>query len=609
MIDDKSVERKTLSSFFTNSNVYKIPSYQRKYVWNKSNIEKLFQDFQELILNEDSNETLYLGNILVKNEENEEKWLIDGQQRITTLLIFFKALYDDYLERTNDIDEKVTKKLESFIYMEEDIDKNLRLKVEDLINQDKFNLIFEKKLNIKNVSKKKMKKLNIFHKNYLIFRKMINEFFNRYGEFDIYSFLENFKKIWIIKIKLLKNDDELKIFETLNSRGTILEAVDSIKNFYFIYTDKMRKKGESINEILIKKTEYKIKTFFEKTLPETILWKKNEKEYSKEVKKLIKEYIIYRSLISNKDYELELPNESKPQDLYDKFKLVAEGEFNFLETNKNINNSINDLHKFLLMKKNIKDYLELNRNYHLEDFEISLMIFNKIFTGSQFFPILAQLMCKDNLSIEELEDFNMQEINDEFKKTVTFLEKLIVRRYITQKGTRLLTRTVNKIKVNSYDEVCKKFKGLLPNESEFIEGLRFNNIYETISSDVLKGVLWKIELSKYDVKSNENINYHNDKNKFTIEHILPQKINEKWKLRLGEKWDEIHQKYKNSLGNLTITSENSEMSNNDFNNKREHYLNSIIKMNREIAKYNNWSEKEIKNRTNELVNICLEIWN
>ncbi|BDV02470.1 MAG: hypothetical protein HPAVJP_3590 [Candidatus Hepatoplasma vulgare] len=607
MNNDNSVERRTLSSFFTNGNIYKVPSYQRKYVWDENNTEKLFKDFENLVMSENSSETLYLGNILIKSDENEDKWLIDGQQRITTLLLFFKALYDDYFKRAykeNNHDKEIEEELENYIYLKEDADKNIRLKIKDLINEEKFKLIFEKKININTIPNKKIKNLSQFHKNYFTFRKLIDNFFNKNIEFDTYSFLKIFKKIWIIKIKLMKNDDELKIFETLNSRGTILQAVDLIKNFYFIYTDKIKNNDENLN----KKTNYKIKLFFEKILPETISWKG---EKTKEFIKLIKEYIIFKSLISENNYNFSLPKEKDPQDLYDKFKEIAEKEFNYLKTNKDIEKSINDLHKFLLMKKNLKKYENINKKYNFENFEISLMIFNKLFTGSQFFPIIAQLMYKDNLSIEDLEYFNIKNINEDFKKAVLYIEKLIVKRESVQKGTRLITRNVNKIKIRSYNDIKEKFKDLLPNNNDFIEGLNFNNIYETIPSDILKGILWRIELNKYDKKSNENINYHNDKDKFTIEHILPQKIEDsvEWKKDLGDDWNSIHEKYKNSLGNLTITGENSEMSNNPFSIKKAHFSNSIIKMNREISKLEKWNKDEILNRRKELIDICLEIWN
>lgn len=61
----------------------------------------------------------------------------------------------------------------------------------------------------------------------------------------------------------------------------------------------------------------------------------------------------------------------------------------------------------------------------------------------------------------------------------------------------------------------------------------------------------------------------------TIKHIMPQTLNTKWKIDLGKKAVEIHEKYVHCIGNLTITGYNSEMSNESFEEKRDYIRNPI----------------------------------
>lgn len=96
--------------------------------------------------------------------------------------------------------------------------------------------------------------------------------------------------------------------------------------------------------------------------------------------------------------------------------------------------------------------------------------------------------------------------------------------------------------------------------------------------------------------------------KLTIEHIMPQTLNAKWQIALGKRSVEIHDKYVHCLGNLTLTGYNSELSNNDFDEKKKLYASSNIYMTKEICKYSAWGETEIVARGECLIKeICL-IW-
>jgi uncharacterized protein with ParB-like and HNH nuclease domain len=94
----------------------------------------------------------------------------------------------------------------------------------------------------------------------------------------------------------------------------------------------------------------------------------------------------------------------------------------------------------------------------------------------------------------------------------------------------------------------------------------------------------------------------------TIEHLLPQTISTWWKNHLGENWEETHDLYLHTLGNLTLTAYNSELSNENFEEKKKILTKSHLELNHYFHQKENWREADIKERTAYLSDICLKIW-
>ena len=78
---------------------YIIPPYQRNYTWKNENVEELFND----ILNEE--EGYYIGNLLVINSKNAFD-VVDGQQRLTKLSLYFLAIFEYLTEKSTEIFHK-----------------------------------------------------------------------------------------------------------------------------------------------------------------------------------------------------------------------------------------------------------------------------------------------------------------------------------------------------------------------------------------------------------------------------------------------------------------------------------------------------------------------
>lgn len=94
----------------------------------------------------------------------------------------------------------------------------------------------------------------------------------------------------------------------------------------------------------------------------------------------------------------------------------------------------------------------------------------------------------------------------------------------------------------------------------------------------------------------------------SIEHIMPQMLNTKWKIYLGKNAVDIQEKYLHCMGNLTLTGYNSELSNNSFDEKKEYYNESNLYMNKQIALNDTWGEKEILARAEWLFHEISSIW-
>jgi hypothetical protein len=94
----------------------------------------------------------------------------------------------------------------------------------------------------------------------------------------------------------------------------------------------------------------------------------------------------------------------------------------------------------------------------------------------------------------------------------------------------------------------------------------------------------------------------------TIEHVLPQTLNQEWRDELGSDAETIHTTLVNTFGNLTLTGYNSEMGNLPFSEKKTKLETTHIELNRWILQQNRWGMAEIEQRAKVLLEIANKIW-
>ena len=139
-----------------------------------------------------------------------------------------------------------------------------------------------------------------------------------------------------------------------------------------------------------------------------------------------------------------------------------------------------------------------------------------------------------------------------------------------------------------------------PSDELFKNDLQTKDLYLSLRSAGVRYLLYKLE--SYLTK--EIVNEENA----TIEHIMPQTLTDKWREYLMEKLDGSYDLYIHRLGNLTLTKENTRLSNNLFSEKLTEYNESNYKLTRQLGKYKDWTSKEIQSRSIKLSEMATEIW-
>ena len=199
----------------------------------------------------------------------------------------------------------------------------------------------------------------------------------------------------------------------------------------------------------------------------------------------------------------------------------------------------------------------------------------------------------------------------------SYIESFLFRRSICSIPTNSLNpifRTIwneldkNNLKASLIKELKSgEWNKRWPDDKEFEEKLMFNDLYRQRFDKLLLE-----ELEKSDNKE-ANKDFEN----LSVEHILPQtggdpdKLSDEWKKMLGPNYLEIRNKWLHKLGNLTLTGYNPEYSDKNFDEKKcmeNGFIDSGLRLNRQVAEYAIWNEDSIKDRANKLAKIAIKRW-
>lgn len=233
-----SVNKKTVEDFLKSAQKQKflIPEYQRPYTWDFDKIKTLFDDlvaFTEKRSNEKSQENYFLGTTVYFVNKDEQQEIIDGQQRITSLLLLLRVIYkklSDSHIRTDE-GENFIREIEPLIWQKGELDgkadKNTILISSKVVTDKQNSVLYE----ILKTGKVEENARDNYSKNYRHFLEFYDDFIkNNSDPKAIYIFINNLLNYTIIlPIEADTQDTALTIFSTLNDRGQLLTDADIFK--------------------------------------------------------------------------------------------------------------------------------------------------------------------------------------------------------------------------------------------------------------------------------------------------------------------------------------------------------------------------------------------
>lgn len=557
----------TLNKLLNTSRPFIVPIFQRNYSWQKNQYEQLWFDILRASKFKEK-QNHFIGSIVYIDMGTpagrpQQLLLIDGQQRLTTISILLCAI-KDYVQKFN-LETKLinlAKIKNQFLYNSDEIYED-RYKL--LLNvQDKETYI---KLIDNTIFTVNKPAINII-KCYEFFYERIEDFIKQHGQIDeIYA---GIFKLSLVSISLDKDSDNPQmIFESMNSTGKDLSQTDLLRNYLLM-------------DLTPEKQTRLYKTYW-KPMEELF----GEDIYKNDVNKF--DYFIrdFLTLKSDTGYICKINN------VYENFKRY------YLDNNCEKFAVLKDLFTYAKYYACI-DLLQEND----DELKLYWQEFKKL-DSHVVYPFLLKLY--DDYSRQIL-------IKEDFKKILQVVISYLWRRAICEIPTNSLSKTFATLyqAVDKDDYVNSVIKAFVFKSSY----KRFPSDYEVREKLQTKDI-YHFRLRKYLLEALENY-YHKepiDLNtaNYTIEHIMPQNIehNLLWQQMLGEDWQEVHSLYLHTLGNLTITGYNAEMSNKSFGEKvngESGFKHSHLKLNESIAQSDVWNKKAIQRRTNILTDIILKIW-
>ncbi|MFR8087553.1 MAG: DUF262 domain-containing protein [Lachnospirales bacterium] len=244
-----NIDQKSVRTLFSDKKAdFLIPDYQRPYAWGEKECQTLWDDLfffafpdNDCDQFQSDSDEYFLGPIVTfKNNEGKME-IIDGQQRLITLLLLLRAFYDRYGKMLDDKAIKTSKLIEQCIWKTDefgDPDRDaLKIDSEVITEKEKEEFLTILKTGI--VSEKEDNK---YANNYRFFQRKVAEFLNTYPDWFSYFPIRIMNNCILLPIEAESQDTALRIFSTLNDRGKPLSDADIFKaQFYKFYSVRNQK--------------------------------------------------------------------------------------------------------------------------------------------------------------------------------------------------------------------------------------------------------------------------------------------------------------------------------------------------------------------------------
>ena len=532
-----------------------IPVYQRFYSWDIDQCKRLWNDIVEMQRKGKAGH--FVGSIVNIAEQAmptgvQKYMIIDGQQRMTTLTLLLLALRDYAIKNPSDTTINARR-----------ID-NMLLKNEYESGDERYKLLLTETDRDILISLVEEKPISESIRSRLI--ENYNFFANKLADKEIQpaEVYESIGKLQIVNITLDRAvDDAQAIFESLNSTGKELSESDLIRNYVLMGLEPS-----------------------EQTYVYEHLWRPMEQLFIYETQGTVMD-AFFRHYLT-----MKLSRIPKQGRVYEEFKLyhlncefgtIRELCQDLLEYAKYYTNIVFKRNSDTDLKKLYEDIIDLRM-------EVS-------------YPFLLKIHhdCREGLIT-----------SDELKEILRLCISYVLRRAICEIPTNSMNKTFatlkNYIRPDDYLNSVKAFFVMQDTYKEFPDNDKFEGAFENRD-------IYNMRARNYILSRLENFD-----NKapiiienYTIEHIMPQNKNLslEWQADLGAEWQDVQKKYLHTIGNLTLTAYNSEMSDRPFLEKMDMaggFKESALRLNKYVILHNKWNQKHIQERAKELAKKAESIW-
>ncbi|EMJ43158.1 DUF262 domain-containing protein [Helicobacter pylori] len=537
----------TINDFFAlTGTIFSIPVYQRNYTWEEENCEKLLQDIVSISQNK---KTHFMGSITyilhwIDDEKSlrqlQEFVIIDGQQRITTIMLLLKAI------ETKIQNEGIKKEIDGLLNL---AGQRLRLKP---IKSDKeaFDLVMQNRSH-------ELQGVSHIRDNYKFFTKELENYLSKgYRIEEIYG---AFLRLKIVAVGLeLGEDDPQVVFESINATGVQLKGLDLIRNYLMMGENSLRQKH----------------------LYETYWVPLENWLGEKDLNDFIKTYLrIY----------LEKKLSEGEREVY--YALKAHHRDNFSD---DIQGLMSDMREYGRIYQIFLDrdhyYLDRGDPQQLANLRLRIKDLVKIKFGVAK-PFI--LRCARDFEEGKLDYENFHEI-------LQILISYYVRRSVCGDSNALnkfIYPLYRQLGENVSADALKRYLGksvgqaAFPNDDRVRSAFLVRNAYS--ANQVCKFILLEIEkLSNAEPPREENLE---------VEHFYPKTPTQEWRDRVGDYFT-FEQDCLHNFGNLTLSGQNQKLSNKSYEAKialMEEYsslhLNDYF-----INNTHSWGIEEVRNRSEYL---------
>ena len=554
----KATEAKLLE-FLKKSPQFVIPIYQRTYSWGQRECRQLWDDILRTGRN-DKVSAHFVGSIvyvekgLYSVSSQSPLLVIDGQQRLTTVSLLIEALARS-LGEAEPLEGFSIRKLRNYYLLnpEEAGEKHYKL---ILSQTDKASLIAL----LDGQPKPKEHSIRL-EANFEFFKNRVAEIKD-----ELPALCKGLAKLVIVDISLNRDQDNPQlIFESLNSTGLELSQADLIRNFILMGLEP---------QLQTKLYEH--------------YWRPMEVDFGQEgyathFDGFMRHYLTVKTG--------DIPN---VREVYEAFKQHARAP----EVAKaGVEALVADIRAFAghycAMALESEPDAELKAAFHdLRELKVDVA-----------FPFLLELYA----------DYAAQRLaKSELLHATRWIESYVFRRAVGGIPTNSMNKTFatfnRAMKKDRYLESVAAHFLLLPSyrrfpaDDEFQRELQIKDLYNFRSRSY-----WLRRLENHDRKERVPVD------EYTIEHILPQNENlsAQWKADLGPEWERIQRTWLHTLGNLTLTGYNPELSDRPFAEKRDMkggFKESPLRMNEGLGSLESWDENAIKVRAARLAGRAVGVW-